>query len=359
MSYLPQLRQSLVQAAERELPAPAAIAVRRRGFGGALLVAASLAAVVVAGVVLVLVGHRAPSTPSPPATPAPASAQAAAAQVLAAFRPPAGAVGVAGDPTRHHALKAPHDGLPVRGAADIHAFFRVPGHPDAVMNRVTLQRSLPGIAPGAGSSAGATEAGAASTGYATFQLAPTPAFSRELQVLAVPAPGGGTALRVDAVAWPFIPRPASERIPAGADAVTVQLFGPRPSKLVHSPGRLTGRDAAEAVAVLNGLSVVQPPPSGCQETSHFRIRLTFLGTSQTPAPIAVVRPECSVVELSLRGRAQPRLSLNPSATAAGMLRFIRFLEMLEGVPRSTSLASALRQVSAASSSSGSATASAH
>jgi hypothetical protein len=221
------------------------------------------------------------------------------------------------------------------------------------LNRITLQRSLPGTAPGGGSSEGATEAGPTSTAYATFQLAPAGSFSRELQVSAVPAPGGGTALRVDAMAWPFVPRPESEHIPTDVSGVSVQIFGARPSKLVHSPGRLTGADAAETVSVLNGLAVVQPPGSGCQETSNFRIHLVFLGTGETPAPTALVRPECGIVELTLRGRPQPRLTLNPATTAAGMLRFVRFMEMLEGLPRSTSLASALREVSSSSSSSGS------
>src|SRR5581483_11909380 len=72
MSYLPELRESLVAAAERQAAGsaaePASRRVRRRGarpFGAFALMFASVVAIAVAGIALVLVRHPGSQTAEP------------------------------------------------------------------------------------------------------------------------------------------------------------------------------------------------------------------------------------------------------------------------------------------------------
>jgi hypothetical protein len=137
MSYLPQLRESLVKAAERQLETPASVPARapRRRFGSVVLVAASLAALVVAGVVLVLAGHR--SSPSPtPAAATLTSPRAAAASLLAEVQAPKGAVLAGGDPVARHRLTRPVQPIPLPGGVDLYRIYRLSGDPETIVNSV-------------------------------------------------------------------------------------------------------------------------------------------------------------------------------------------------------------------------------
>src|SRR5581483_10781711 len=105
MTYLPELRDSLVGAAERQAAGAGAEPARRRPrrrprpFGAFALMAASVLAIVVAGAVLVLVRH-AGSVPQAGTRPTPSRAEvvAAAESLLGRFQPPAGAVASEANP---------------------------------------------------------------------------------------------------------------------------------------------------------------------------------------------------------------------------------------------------------------------
>ena len=353
MTYLPELRESLVKAARRQAQAPVAapVAARprrvRRGFGGLVLIGASLAALVVAGAVLVLVGHRSPSPPASPAAAAYGSrpaARAAAAAILSAFRAPAGAVAVSSDLSRPRRLGWPNDGLPVPSAIDLHRFYRVAGDPQAVINAITPRRSFPGALAGAanpysvsegGSSSSAGSAGPGSskivieTATATFPLGSVGGIAREVQVGVASAGPGMTALRVDAQAWWLVPRPAGENIPNSVTSILVQRLGrlPRVAKTLHPIDRLdTPAQVREAVSLLNSLGARQPSQGACAGTQGLRFRLVFLGSGQHPDPVAVIEPNCGVVTLSLAGRPQPPLSW----AGANFVPLYQFLERLAG-----------------------------
>lgn len=356
MTYLPELRESLVKAAERrgEALSPAAMPTRahraRRPLGALVLMGASLAALVVAGAVLVLVGHR---SPSPPASPAAApygsrpAARAAAAAILSAFRAPAGAVAVSSDLSRPRRLGWPNDGLPVPSAIDLHRFYRVAGDPEKVINAITPRRSFSGALAGTanpysvsegGSSSSAGSAGPGSskivieTATATFPLGSVGGIAREVQVGVASAGPGMTALRVDAQAWWLVPRPAGENVPTNVTSILVQRLGrlPRAAKTLHPLDRLdTPAQVREAVSLLNSLEVRQPSERTCTTTQGLRFRLVFLGSGQHPDPVAVIEPNCGVVTLSLAGRPQPPLSW----AGANFVPLYQFLELLAGVPR--------------------------
>ena len=358
MTYLPELRESLVKAAERQSEAlsPVPVLARsrrvRRGFGALALMGASVAALVVAGVVLVLVGHR---SASPPASSAAApsgsrpAARAAAAAILSAFKAPAGAVPVRTDLSRPRRLGWPNDGLPVPSAIDLHRFYRVAGDPETVINAITPQRSFAGALSGSadgfsGSSRGsssASESGSrgsskivVETATTTFPLGSVGGIAREVQVAVASAGPGMTALRVDAQAWWPVPRPAGENIPTTVNAIAVQEIGsiPLAARRLHPLTRLvTPAQVRDAVSLLNSLGARQPSEPACIGTQSFRFRLVFLGSGQHPDPVAVINPNCGSVTLSLLGHAKPPLSW----AASGSLRAIQFMELLIGVPRTT------------------------
>ncbi len=361
MSYLPQLRESLVNAAARhtEITGPAATRTRTRGprrtrpFGALALMGASLAALVVAGVVLVLVGHRGTRPPAP-ATPVPTTPGAAAAQLLSEFRPPAGAVLIRTDPTRPRQLGAPAQVVPVAGGVDLYRLYRLTGDPQKIVtqigNTATLMREQAPNGSTLGSGSGAP--GGGSIASDVFLLGMRGGLARSFQARAVSLAHGAVALRIDAEAWWPVPRPASERIPGHVDAVTVTVMGQRPSPRFRPPRQLTGADAAETVALLNSLGIQQPHSQPCEDPSNFRIRLSFVRAGA----VATIRPGCNTADLSLDGRAQPQLTFESSASSLDLLRYIRFMEMIEGIPRSRSLRDALTLMTTKGSSSSSSSA---
>jgi hypothetical protein len=362
MSHLPELRASLVRAAHRqaETPEPPRVPVRAgrpgRSFGAAVLMGASLAALIVAGVVLVLAGHRAPAPPLAVSPAAPygtrAAARTVAAELLAAFKAPAGAAVVSGDLSQPRRLGYPNSGLPVASAFDLHRFYRVPGDPQTVMNTINPQRSfsaaLSGAVDGGYYGTGVSSSGSESSSgpgatpvvnaaSMTFPLAAVGGIARELQVGVASAGHGMSALRVDAQAWWLVPRPASERIPTNVTSITVQELGPLPplarryrplTRLVTLP------QIRAAVALLNSLSARQPTAGPCGGKPAFRIRLVFLGTGQRPEPTALIRPGCDV-GLSLAGRTQPPLSWSSSSQFVGVFQL---MELLIGAPRTNPFA---------------------
>ncbi len=141
-----------------------------------------------------------------------------------------------------------------------------------------------------------------------------------LVVWVVQLANGSTALRVDAeVVW-STPRPASERIPAGARLLTIGVHEPggasiefesmRRTVLGRLPSRVTSIARIEKiVALLNELRVHQPGVRHCPRGFGGSIQLDFY-TSPSASPLAVANitaEGCGGVSLMIDGMAEPEL----------------------------------------------------
>jgi hypothetical protein len=136
--------------------------------------------------------------------------------------------------------------------------------------------------------------------------------SRELVVLVV-QDGDKTAIRVDAqVAWQPA-RPASEKVPAAAKAVTISIDpglnqgGRKPQK----PVTITDPAKVRALtALINGLTLFPPGAPDCPADFGGNLVLTFRAAPRTPA-LAVATVDlsgCDGVDLTIGGKPQPTLA---------------------------------------------------
>ena len=137
--------------------------------------------------------------------------------------------------------------------------------------------------------------------------------SRVLLLTAVAEPGGTTGLRADAqVVW-VVPRPASERIPAGARVLEVGY-----SKGGKPPREFTvlNRRAVRRIATLiDGLPIVQPTyPHSCpaMQANPRTMTLTFRAapTGRPLAEATQVEPpgSCGGMSLEIYGKQRPELT---------------------------------------------------
>ena len=136
--------------------------------------------------------------------------------------------------------------------------------------------------------------------------------SRELVVLVV-QDGDKTAIRVDAqVAWQPA-RPATEKVPAAAKAVTISIDpglnqgGRKPQK----PVTITDPAKVRALtALINGLALFPPGVFDCPRDFGGNLVLTFRAGPRTPA-LAVATVDlsgCDGVDLTIGGKPQPTLA---------------------------------------------------
>jgi hypothetical protein len=202
---------------------------------------------------------------------------------------------------------------------------QVPGSPDLV------DKAEWWIAPGAPQSVLAWEAkhlshrfSAAGSGHGwgpgfvswsqDFSLPDIPAVldSREL-VVEVVQDGAKTAIRVDAqVTWQPA-RPAGEKVPAAAKAVTISMDpglnqgGKKPPK----PVTITDPAKVRALtALVNGLTPFPPGTFNCPADFGGNLTLTFRAGPGTPA-LAVATVDlsgCDGVDLTIGGKSQPALA---------------------------------------------------
>lgn len=251
---------------------------------------------------------RALSSPAPSASASPQQrASADAASILASFVPPPGAVRLT---TAPGALRSQAGAI--RGASDIvrdTSYWRVNGSPQAVLTWV--KNHLPGRFTATG---GGTVGGPAMLWNQTFALQPVAGVlpARGLEVGAVKAGGGQSALRVDAqVTWEPA-KPSSERIPAAANVVTVSPA----SMLVagaKAPSPVTITNAATVrriAALVDGLPLLPPGTVNCPADYGRSVQMTFSAGRGGP-PLAVVTAAisgCQGVRVMVGGKAQPTLS---------------------------------------------------
>jgi hypothetical protein len=210
---------------------------------------------------------------------------------------------------------------------DVHRFWRVPGAPSAAL--AWFQAHVP-----AGSSLG-TSGTSSGPGYVVNVLGfDFPAVtgvleSRELAVSITAARGGGTAVRADAEDVWYLPRPSSERVPAGVQLIDVNVTRLNPSNGSRSTSTMTVSTAAavkKVVSLVNALPRAQPGAFSCPVDFGPDVTLKFLSAPGT-APLAVATAQgsgCGTVTFTLAGKSEPPLS-------GGTL--VRQLEKLLGFTR--------------------------
>jgi hypothetical protein len=241
-----------------------------------------------------------------------AAARADAASLLGQIRLPAGATTSATTPPGS-AFALSRSQSVVVGAVDDHLWWVVPG------SRAEVIAYVMGHPPGGSQLlfTGAGSLGSSPSGVKQqfsevgFSLPSVKGVlgTRQLIVTAVGLAGARSAVRVDAVVQPIRPRPASERVPAGAQrlVVTDGWTGQR----VQGPLTYTSaRTIARVRQLLNQLPLFPPGAFACPLDTGIRIRLTFEPKSGSkPLAVAVVDPTgCGGITLSVRGKREPALS---------------------------------------------------
>jgi hypothetical protein len=159
-----------------------------------------------------------------------------------------------------------------------------------------------------------------------FSLPEIPAVldSRQLAVTVV-QDGDKTAIRVDGqVTWQPA-RPAGEKVPAAAKAVTIALKlglnqgGRKPQK----PVTITDRAKVNALkALINGLTLFPPGMYSCPADFGAGLVLTFTAGPRTPA-LAVATVDlagCGAVSLAIGGKSQPTLAGPGTDSGAAILK---------------------------------------
>ena len=240
------------------------------------------------------------------------AARADAAALLDALSLPAGATESSSEPASAEGLLA-HAGAggpDTPNVVEAHAWWTVPGSRADVMADVRGHEPSGSalISSGSGGTRGST-----SFESVTFAW---PAVARVLStrwlVLTVAQlPHGSTGLRADAqVVW-VTPRPASERIPAGARrlgvSVTSSLKGNRSPQRPFSVA--SAKRIERIVALLNSLPAAQPGVRSCPDDPGIRLALAFYAKdAASPSALATIDPYgCGGVQLTIGGRPQAPL----------------------------------------------------
>jgi hypothetical protein len=231
-----------------------------------------------------------------------------AAALLKAFAVPPGARRL---PQPPDGLKTPITTLVSATLVDKVSFWRAPGQPQAVL--AWEQAHLPRrFTPG-------DEDFGPPSWDRTFSLSPVPGVLdvRDLVVEVTGAGNGQTAIRVDAqVSWQPS-RPASERVPSAARAVTISQL---PSLIPH-PGPLPAPVTITSLAVVRRLAALVDnlqlstigPGASCPAAFGGGIRLAFLARAGGPSMAVAEGPEaCGTVQFSADGKRQPALQMTDS-----------------------------------------------
>jgi hypothetical protein len=280
----------------------------------------------------------------PPAAGARVSAAAAASNqaraagdvraLLDLVRLPAGSERVAGAPAGTSVIDNELPSQATPNLVDAHSWWRVPGTLDAVLAYLKAHppRGLSSSGSGSGSSR-VSGPGSRTVFYGdvnfSFPALPAVLDSRTLIVKATSIGADVVAVRVDAEdAWE-IPRPASERIPAGVHEVDVvrAVVGRPPTVSAHV---VDASEVAGIMKLIDALPIVQPGVVSCPmiPAGAPTVTLTFRGKSAgvvlaRAAQLALpweIATSCDPVALTIGGRAQhPLLAGSGFLTAIGKL----------------------------------------
>jgi hypothetical protein len=260
-----------------------------------------------------------------PARPSPTPKQRAAADadaILASFAVPKGARRLSAAPTVEKGVLKTAPQVPATpDLVDKAEWWIAPGAPQAVLAWEAKHVSHRFSAAGTGRGWG--------PGFASwsedFALPDIRAVldSRDLSVTVV-RDGDKTAIRVDAqVSWQPA-RPAGEKVPGAAKAVTIAVnLGLRQaSEKPQKPVTITDPPKVGALkALVNGLTLFPPGMFSCPAGFGGSLMLTFRAGPGTPA-LAVATVDlggCDGVDLTIGGKAQPALAGPGTDSGAAIL----------------------------------------
>jgi hypothetical protein len=249
-----------------------------------------------------------------PARPSPTPKQRAVADadsILASFPVPTGARKLSAAPIVENGVLKTAPQVPATpDLADKAEWWIAPGAPQSVLAWEAKHVSHRFSTAGSGRSSGPGFV----TWYQTFALPAIPGVldSRELAITVAPD-GDKTAIRVDGqVTW-LPARPAGEKVPAAAKAVTISMKlglnqgGRKPPK----PVTITDRAKVSALkALINGLPLFPPGMYSCPADFGAGLTLTFRASPGTPA-LAVATVDlggCGGVYLTVGGKSEPALA---------------------------------------------------
>ena len=202
-----------------------------------------------------------------------------------------------------------------RELVDVHQFWRLPGDPQSAIAWIKAHQPAGATVSSAGWGGQYGTRGVWSVTFA-FPAAPGQISQEGMGIAVTAATGGGTAMRADAFAIWLVPRPASEVIPKGTDAVEVFVD--------HSDHRafpvttvISRWKIRQLVAFVNSREIVQPggatscPLLGADSPL---LDLRFMSASGGRPLARAVENGCYGLSFWIRGRAQRGLSENRDLT---------------------------------------------
>jgi hypothetical protein len=243
-------------------------------------------------------------------------AEADAAHLMASFPRPPGAVRTG----LIASLVAPGEGAINPDLVTVTRWWRAPGRPQAVL--AWIRAHMPRELVLQGRSDGGTYNPRPSVDLPEswiyqFGLPPVPnvLIQRWLVVLLVPDGSDQTAIRVDAqVTW-LPAKPAAERLPVGARAVTVTpVFGLQPDvrrERLDPAFTVTDRArVARIAALIDALPLFPPGEYSCPLETGAQMRLTFKTAPHGRVVARVIAPYggCGIVTLTVGDRSMPALT---------------------------------------------------
>ena len=246
------------------------------------------------------------------ATPSPSQrAVADANAIFASFVVPGGARRLSAAPTVEKGLlKTPGELPETPDVVDKAGWWIVPGAPPSAL--AWEARHLPHRFSASGTGVGSGPGFVMWNQSESLPDVPGVLDSRAMVITAVPD-GHETAIRVDAeVSWQPA-RPASERVPVTARAVTIAMNVGlnQGGKVPPKPVTITGRArVSELKALINGLALFPPGMFSCPADFGDDLVLTFRAGPGTPA-LAVATVDfagCDGVALTINGKSQPDLA---------------------------------------------------
>jgi hypothetical protein len=231
-------------------------------------------------------------------------AEAEAQRLLGELALPEGAARV----NSEQGLVGPESRPATRQLVDADRYWHLPGEPSAVI--AWIEAHPPGGAR-LFEHGEASGPGGVTKWFGAFSFPvedPDALSSEELAFQAIPAEGGGTALRADAqVIW-IVPRPSSEHIPAGVSAISVRATASVPTPVSVSQTISEPAAVQKVIAMVEGLK----PPGGAATLCPIHLpgfELEFLEAGQ-PEPVVtlITKPEgCDIVEFWVHGHVAGRL----------------------------------------------------
>jgi hypothetical protein len=202
------------------------------------------------------------------------------------------------------ALKQPIE-VPGGNLVDDVSWWQAPGQPQAMLAWEAAH--LPRRFASAGNSSVGQD-GVTTEWSDEFSLPNIPAVlnERQLMVAVVSAGDGQTAIRVDAQVLWLPAKPAGERVPAGAQSVTIGvLSGSMPSGKPPAPVAVTNPGKVRRIAALaDALPVFPPGDYMCPLGAGPNLELTFRGAhGRTLAVVAAAGTGCGTISFIVGGKS--------------------------------------------------------